>query len=701
LILELLKKISALLGQELRDGKNFCFDITFGSFLRRDSSHREAIVNQLPMIRLDFEGPQNDLGQLYLNHNFDLLGSGWTRVEYGMKCRGLEQYRYSSAGKVTIDPGGMWLRGRVNAANLKEAQRIWRLIEAGYQPIDWQRDFKSGYRWQEATWYRQIRYGDQPGADIKLPWELARMQHLIVFAWCYGSKRSKTATAPGRDIYRREFRNQILDFIACNPPRFGVNWASPMDVAIRVVNWLIAYDLFKSCGAHFDQEFETIFKRSVYEHGRFCVANLEYRPEFRNNHYLADVAGIFFCAAYLPRSRETDGWLAFGLQELIAEMDWQFQADGSNFEASTAYHCLATEIMFYCSLLGLKLPEEKRSALQNYDSAVMRLTPGLKPPAEQVFDPGKPELFPAWYWQRLERASEMVMDLTKPTGEITQVGDNDSGRFVKLWPSFTKRTAAEAIKMYRNLADYKIQSPEADYWDENPFQFTQLAIMAGRLQDQHIRSFRENGVFHFTVKNHGNVAVADWLERLSGEIGEPVITEFAVTDPSLHLSAVRTVAYPEFGIYIYRMPRFFLALRCGAIGQNGRGGHAHNDQLSAELYMNGKEVVRDPGSYLYTPLPERRNQFRATTAHFTPQVGGKEQNPWPPGGKGLFRLEDRARAECLYFAADGFVGRHHGFGKPVYRVVLLCLAAVSFYDFGVESVTVPNINSRGYGKWVN
>ena len=47
-----------------------------------------------------------------------------------------------------------------------------------YEPIDWQLDFKSGYRWSDWTWYRVIRCGNIRGADVKVPWELGRLQHL-------------------------------------------------------------------------------------------------------------------------------------------------------------------------------------------------------------------------------------------------------------------------------------------------------------------------------------------------------------------------------------------------------------------------------------------------------------------------------------------------------------------------------------------
>ena len=68
-----------------------------------------------------------------------------------MDCRGLEGYRYNKGAAVQVDREGRWLEGRINTANLKEAQRIWNLVDADYCPIDWHLDFKSGYRWLEDT----------------------------------------------------------------------------------------------------------------------------------------------------------------------------------------------------------------------------------------------------------------------------------------------------------------------------------------------------------------------------------------------------------------------------------------------------------------------------------------------------------------------------------------------------------------------
>ena len=119
----------------------------------------------------------------YLEHRFDLLGSGWVQVKYGMRCRGVEGHRYDGGSTLQADNEGNWLRNRINPPNLRHAQLVWRLIDAGYVPIDWQLDFKSGYRWHEDSWYLDIAYRNLLGVDVKVPWELARMQHLPQLAW--------------------------------------------------------------------------------------------------------------------------------------------------------------------------------------------------------------------------------------------------------------------------------------------------------------------------------------------------------------------------------------------------------------------------------------------------------------------------------------------------------------------------------------
>jgi hypothetical protein len=658
----------------------------------------------------------------YLGHRFDLLGSGWVQVKHGMDCRGLEGHVYKMSSPVYADPAGEWLRERINTPNLVESQRIWRLLDDDYVPIDWHLDFKSGYRWTESTWYRRISYGDDLGVDIKVPWELARMQHLLQLVWAYGLAVAGEESFEAPEAYAREFRNQVLDFISTNPPRFGVSWQCTMDVAIRVANWLAAYDLFSGYGAEFGEEFQEIFYRSIHEHGLHIVSNLEWDPGLRANHYLANIVGLLFVAAYIPSTVETDSWLAFAVQELIQEVESQFYSDGGNFEASTAYHGLAAEMVIYATALVLALPQEKVKALSSYDYATIKGKPGLKPaplphyplaaeanPKSEILNPQaairKPQStipFPPWYIERLEKMAEFSMHLTGANGLIPQFGDNDNGRFLKFQPVYHPLTVVQAKARYANLTGYNELPDDAVYWAEEHLEQGHLvaavnglfgrydfAAFAGesRLETNIVRSMVQN--LHFpSYHSHGEPTSAELVridaerdvERIGITLGESAgdsATSRSTGDPKQEFSLY---GYPEFGLYLYRAKQIYCAVRCGSIGQNGNGGHAHNDQLSFELAVDGIPIIVDPGTYLYTPLPERRNAFRSTAKHNTLRVAEREQNKWYKGIVGLFGMIEQTKAIVREFSSHRFVGEHSGFGLINRRTLTFHLEKICGFD---------------------
>lgn len=617
------------------------------------------------------------LSDLYLKHYFDLLGSGWVQVKYGMTCRGLEGHRYTMGKVVQTDTNGDWLTGHINWANLKTAQRIWQLIDANYVPIDWQLDFISGYRWSERTWHRKIVYGNQLGVDVKLPWELARMQHLPQLVYAYQLAQQGEADFYPADVYIAEFRNQILDFIATNPPRYGVNWVTSMDVAIRVANWLITYDLFRACGVSFDADFEREFKRSIYQHGYHIIHNLEWSTHVRGNHYLANIVGLVFVAAYLPSTPEVDRWLAFGIQQLIAEVGHQFGADGANFEASTCYHRLSAEMVVYGTALILGLPTEKQSALQNYDHRLHKVYPPLAPaPMSSVL--------PVEYVQRIARMAEFTRDITKPNGLVPQIGDNDSGRWVKLSPVYDKMTVQAALDCYANLQNYIDLPPTAIYWDEQMLNHCHLveaiAALFGAGDGIEADLVRRLCHGHYlpapTSLNHATYVRVSQpeLDITTLHAAPPVV--IAVEGESL-LTGLTLLGYPDFGLYLFRSDRLYLAMRCGPIGQNGNGGHAHNDQLSIELTIDGQDWITDPGTYVYTSLPERRNEYRSMQAHFVPVL------PSEPSalGRNLFTLEGDPAAQCLYFDNNRFVGIFWYKERPIRREILVETNQLTIRDY--------------------
>jgi hypothetical protein len=125
-----------------------------------------------------------------------------------------------------------------------------------------------------------------------------------------------------------------------------------------------------------------------------------------------------------------------------------------------------------------------------------------------------------------------------------------------------------------------------------------------------------------------------------------------------------SVPFPKSGFFALRAGRTHVVARCGDVGQNGNGGHAHNDLLSFELSC-GSPLVVDSGTYVYTADPGQRNAFRATRAHSTVVVSGEEINPLPATDLFALRQVARPRIEQWKVGADGtrLVASHDGYRR--------------------------------------
>ena len=583
-------------------------------------------LNSINIKKLDLPNIDPDvakyLSKMYIDHKFDLLGSGWVKNSYDSAALGLEGYRYD-----------------MNVAAPANAPE-------DYEPIDWQKDVKSGFRWSEKKWYKDQRIAHRPGSDIKVPWELARLQHLpqlAIFAMTDPSLKEQNL---------KEFKNQILDFIRNNPPRMGVNWTCTMDVGIRVANMLAAYDMFCQMdeGGILDQNFKQTFSNSIYEHALHIVNNLEYSPHLTSNHYLSDIVGLLFACAYLDGG-ETDAWLAFAVQEVISEMKKEFYEDGGNFESSTNYHRLSGELMAYATAMILGLKSEKISSLKNYDVKLWRKKPKLLPPEEQEFKILNGQIaLPQWFVDRLYKIGRFTADITKPNGEVPQFGDNDSGRLFKFSPNGEFLSNEQATRKYLNLSGFG--GGDEPFWDENILNHSTLISCMGGIFDDEI--FKNDMRFErsFTRALAGRtLQVGDKTYKSQvalgikfGELPYRKSMEFKIPNSQ----EIKNLFYPDSGIFIFKSSKFYLAICATPLGQNDHGGHTHNDKLGYELWIDGRDIARDPGTYLYTPLPGRRNEFRSVKAHNVPIVEDLEQNSWGEGAIGLFGMF----AECKCEVAD-------------------------------------------------
>jgi hypothetical protein len=641
-----------------------------------------------------------ELCQHYLEHRFDLLGSGWVQVRYGLTAAGLEGNRFPPESGVYPDADGNWLGERVTGANLPEARHLWRLIAGPYEPIDWQIDFKSGFRWDGRRHFRDLKFGDRRGVDVKVPWELARLQHLPQLAIAHLLARAGQPGFREPALYESEVRNQIIDFLATNPPRFGVNWLCPMDVGIRAANMLLAVDLLRAGGATLDTAFEAAVANAATAHARHILGNLEWSTVPRSNHYLANIAGVMFCAIYLPVSEETDAWLDFAAQQLGEEVIQQFHSDGGNFEGSTNYHRLSAELALFSAAALLPVASEREGAFTSGARHRLRVRPSLGDgaapstiEAHGLFTP-----LPEDAIRRLEKAVDCVVGWSKPDGRPPQIGDTDSGRLFKLHP--TPMTSSDG-EPHEDLLDQRaLLSTGAALFEKPPSDWLAPAVwfdgaiaasLAGgrKMRSQPPRS------------NSTLIGDTDALGRLVNEIRAlPPRSrrEVSFALPGLVPSQMQRNACPDFGLFVFLSSESLISLRCvAAYGGGHTMGHYHDDNLALELHHQGRDIIVDPGSYLYTPLAEARNRYRSATAHFVPRPEGRA------AGEAIapFAMRFSAAAHCVYFGAAGIAAVLEGENWKALRAVLIDDGRISVLDGcmpGPLHDIVPIAVSDGYGR---
>jgi len=275
----------------------------------------------------------------------------------------------------------------------KEADAILRaeynLLGRRYnlEKMNWHTDFTSGKVWEKKHWTEMEYDLPEENADKKIPWELSKCQHFITLGLAYKQTKDKK--------YFEEYRKQFLSWIQENPYQIGINWVTPMECAIRTVNWIEAYHLFKE---EYDDNLKSILIKQLYLHGKHIRENLEWSPA-KENHYVSNLLGLFFIGTALENCKGAEKWKTFAQKELEKEILKQVSEDGVDYEASLNYHRLVTEIFLLTYMLA------EKNNIQ----------------------------FSETYKKRLENMCEFIRYYTSPTGTAPSIGDTDNGRIVHIW----------------------------------------------------------------------------------------------------------------------------------------------------------------------------------------------------------------------------------------------------------------------------
>ncbi|MGB7925838.1 MAG: alginate lyase family protein [Pyrinomonadaceae bacterium] len=209
------------------------------------------------------------------------------------------------------------------------------------EEINWRREPLSGAEWP-LDYHADIQLARGDGSDVRVLWELNRMAHLVTLARAYAvtdDERFAIEAFAGVESWREQ-----------NPVGRGANWACAMEVALRAMNMLAAFELLRRSPELNEERLMrllTIFD----QHGAHIERNLEFSYISTSNHYLSDVAGLLWLGVMLPELEAASRWRELGRRQLLREMEKQVLPDGADCEASTGYHRFVLELFLYSFIL--------------------------------------------------------------------------------------------------------------------------------------------------------------------------------------------------------------------------------------------------------------------------------------------------------------------------------------------------------------
>lgn len=262
--------------------------------------------------------------------------------------------------------------------------------------IEWQQDPVTRKNWP-AKFYADLKIpfceqsevSNTPG-DSKHVWEMNRHDFLIDCARAYYLSRDEK--------YSKRVGELVSAWIFANPYLEGVNWAGPLEVALRSMAWLWAYQFCRTSNC-ISAEAHCEWIKSFYRHGQYLSRHLEVYSS-PNNHLVGEATALYLLGSFFPEFAGSTNWRNRAWSILAQQPEKQFYSDGGSTEQAISYH-------HYC--LGFFLIAVLTRMRQQFP-------------------------VPAIMQKRLEKAFEFSMWMTTPDGTVPRIGDTDDARSIRLGP---------------------------------------------------------------------------------------------------------------------------------------------------------------------------------------------------------------------------------------------------------------------------
>lgn len=297
-------------------------------------------------------------------------------------------------------------------------------------------------RYGITTW--TVGQVDPTDVDVRAILELSRMHHWCAYALAAHIEPERAEEWAGC------FEREVAAFHATYVSRACPQWANPMDVGLRAVSMLVAWDWIRRTGYE-NVDTDRIIAARAIDHGLVVFLRRESRGGLSTSHYSANLLGLLAVDAYVTGSRGLPKWSGFVRTELRRELRRQFLSDGMVQEGSTGYHKHVVDIFMMAArllvsadgtlhpdytdtlgrgLVALDAIEEVGMPLvgDNDDGMAMKLT-GFDPTTDFLRDVAAQlgiEALPGKHWTSLPAFGLDVynapLSLTLRNGDVGQFG---------------------------------------------------------------------------------------------------------------------------------------------------------------------------------------------------------------------------------------------------------------------------------------
>lgn len=212
------------------------------------------------------------------------------------------------------------------------------------QPPDWLANPFSGQRVAspERDWW-QIPDFDPAVGDIKLIWELSRMDWVLAFA-----QRARNGDAEALE----RLNQWLVDWCTYNPPYRGPNWKCGQEASIRVMNLAVAAIVLGQTKSATEG-----LNSLILVHLRRVAPTLRYAVAQDNNHGTSEAAALFIGGSWLESHGIAPGknWAKVGRYWLENRVARLIGTDGGFSQYSLNYHRLLLDTLSTAELWRLQL----------------------------------------------------------------------------------------------------------------------------------------------------------------------------------------------------------------------------------------------------------------------------------------------------------------------------------------------------------